>query len=729
MINQLLYKLTVIPTSPVMTVVFEDSSQVFLQATADRVIEPSPLGRLLAGLNAEQRAAVEYGLSAEGESDPQAAALLVIAGAGTGKTQTLASRVARLMLAGVDPERLLLLTFSRRAAQEMQRRAGQMLATVLQRPAEQRPPRLSWAGTFHSVAARLLRDHAPSLDLAENFSVHDRGDSEDLMAMVRQEAQLGEQRKRFPLKGTCLAIYSRCVNSQTPLEAVLNEHYPWCAEWHDELRKLFAAYVEAKQQQAILDYDDLLLYWSFAMADETLAREIGARFDHVLVDEYQDTNRLQAAILKALKPDGRGLTVVGDDAQSIYSFRAAEVRNILDFPVQFEPPAQRVTLEQNYRSTQPILDASNALMRGAREGHAKSLRSERLSTHRPKLVFVQDDGAQARWVADQVLAQREAGVNLKSQAVLFRTSHHSAAVELELTRRNIPFVKFGGLKFLEAAHVKDLLSVLRWAENPGNRIAGFRAAQLVPGFGPASARRLFESGEVSASQRLARFKPPSSAAGDWPGFVELMATLESASSAWPDEVAHIAQWYAPHLALRHDDAAQRQADLQQLAIIARSYPSRERFLTELTLDPPDATSDEAGPPHLDEDYLILSTIHSAKGQEWRAVYLLNVVDGCIPSDLSTGSGAQIDEERRLLYVAMTRARDELQLLVPQRFYVSQQSGFGDRHVYGNVSRFVTAEVRACLEVVAPTATTMDGLRAPVRAPVIDVGARARAQWR
>lgn len=684
-----------------------------------------------------------------------AQALLVIAGAGTGKTQTLASRVARLLVAGADPNRVLLLTFSRRAAQEMQRRAAQMLHRALNLPAQARAPGLPWAGTFHSVGARLLRDYCAALGLAENFSVHDRGDSEDLIGMVRHDLRLGEQRKRFPLKATCLAIYSRCVNSEAPLESVLREHYPWCAEWAGELRALFAGYVTAKQRQMILDYDDLLLYWSYAMAETAVAREIGRRFDHVLVDEYQDTNRLQASILKALKPDGHGLTVVGDDAQSIYSFRAAEVRNILEFPNLFEPPARVVKLERNYRSTPPILDASNALIREAGARFEKALWSERGSSNRPKLVLVQDDVAQARWVADQVLAQREAGMTLKSQAVLFRTSHHSATVELELTRRNIPYVKFGGLKFLESAHVKDLLSVLRWADNPGNRLAGFRAVQLVPGMGPASARRLFDDASSSGPSPqsplsdsadsadslvpfsttttwLARFKPPAAAAGDWPGLVALIDSLNAAQSVWPDEVARIARWYAPHLTARYDDAAQRQADLDQLAVIARSYASRERFLTELTLDPPDATSDESGPPHLDEDYLILSTIHSAKGQEWRSVYLLNVVDGCIPSDLSTGSGAQIDEERRLLYVAMTRAKDELQLLVPQRFYVTQQSGMGDRHVYGTVSRFVTPAVRACLEEVTPAAdpsadSSTSSLRG-ARAPVADLAARARAQW-
>ncbi len=483
-----------------------------------------------ASLNAQQKSAVEHGLELTGpvNTGTAAPALLVIAGAGSGKTKTLASRVARLVQGGADPQRILLLTFSRRAAQEMERRVGQTLQQALGLPSSARPPGLHWAGTFHSIGARLLREYASALGLAENFSIHDRGDAEDLMGLMRQELGLPDSKNRFPLKGTCLSIYSRVINSQAPLDDVLRDVFPWCSAFSLELKKLFAAFVSTKQQQQILDYDDLLLYWSYAMADETVAAHIGARFDHVLVDEYQDTNRLQSSILRALKPDGRGLTVVGDDAQSIYSFRAAEVRNILDFPREFLPNARVVTLEQNYRSTQPILDASNAMIAMAGEGYAKKLWTDRASSNRPKLVSVADDTAQARWVADQVLAARENAIPLKSQAVLFRTSHHSAALELELTRRNIPFVKFGGLKFLDAAHVKDLLAVLRWVENPRNRLAGFRVAQMLPGIGPNTARRLLDVLQASDHPvaALAGFKPPSAAQADWHGLRSFVRILE-----------------------------------------------------------------------------------------------------------------------------------------------------------------------------------------------------------
>ncbi|HSI59276.1 MAG TPA: ATP-dependent helicase [Ideonella sp.] len=686
---------------------------------------PLPAARSdpFAALNEQQRAAVEHG----GPGPAACGPLLVIAGAGSGKTATLASRVVRLVMAGADPRRLLLLTFSRRAAHEMQRRIGRLLHQALGLVAAHKPPELPWAGTFHAVGARLLREHAGRIGLAESFTLLDRADAEDLMGLSRQALGLAQSKQRFPMKGTCLAIYSRVVNSHTPVAEVLREVFPWCVAWEAELKALFRHYVEQKQQQQVLDYDDLLLYWSQMLTEPALAQALGARFDHVLVDEYQDTNRLQAAILLALKPDGQGLTVVGDDAQAIYSFRAAAVRNILDFPAAFTPPARVITLERNYRSTRPILDASNAVIALAPERFAKALWTDRLSSEKPRLVTVEDEACQADWVADQVLAQREAGLALKAQAVLFRAAHHSAALELELARRNIPFVKFGGLKFLEAAHVKDLLSVLRWAENPRSRLAGFRVAQLVPGVGPASARRLLDAMEAAADPvaALHNFAMPAGAASDWAALRALLATLRAPRAEWAGQVELAAQWYQPQLERLHEDAAVRLADLGQLARIAAGYPSRERFLTELTLDPPEATSDEAGAPLRDEDYLILSTMHSAKGQEWTAVYVLNAVDGCMPSDMATGNPAEIEEERRLLYVAMTRARQHLQLVVPQRFYIRQQSAFGDRHVYGSLTRFIPPALLPLFERSGPVADA----RLPPAPPAgaqLDIGARVRA---
>ena len=686
---------------------------------------PDPLD----SLNAQQRDAATHGT---GDSAGDTRPLLVIAGAGSGKTNTLAHRVANLVRHGADPQRMMLLTFSRRAAQEMERRVGGVLQQALRLPGAQALPNLPWSGTFHGIGARLLREYAPRIGLEESFTIHDRGDSEDLMGLVRHEIGFSETKKRFPLKGTCMGIYSRVLNTREPLALVLQSVYPWCSQWEDELKKLFGAYVEAKQQQNVLDYDDLLLFWADMMAEPALAEEIGARFDHLLVDEYQDTNRLQADVILGMKPSGQGVTVVGDDAQSIYSFRGATVRNILDFPHRFAQPARVVTLERNYRSTQPILDASNAVIAAARERHAKNLFTDKASSQRAQLVLVPDEAQQARWVADQVLREREAGSTLKSQAVLFRTSHHSAAVELELARRNIPFVKFGGLKFLEASHIKDVMAVLRFAQNPRGRMAGFRVAQLVPGIGAATATRLLDAMAEAPDPHAAlqAFEAPAAAKQEWAALAALLAKLNDAELAWPADMELAKSWYLPQLERIHDDAQVRKLDVEQLARLAAGYGSRERFLTELTLDPPEVTSDHSGPPLRDEDYLILSTIHSAKGQEWKAVHVLNVVDGCIPSDMATGTTEELEEERRLLYVAMTRARDKLNLLVPQRFYVSQQSGGGDRHVYAGRTRFISEAMAQQFEHVTwPEAAAGQPSQVQPQAPVMQVRARARAAWK
>ncbi|RWK61152.1 ATP-dependent helicase [Mesorhizobium sp.] len=679
----------------------------------------------LAKLNAEQCLAVEHGDGAV------AGPLLVIAGAGSGKTSTLAHRVAHLIVRGADPRRILLMTFSRRAASEMARRVERIAGEVLSRDASIITDALSWAGTFHGIGARLLRDYALEIGLDPAFTIHDREDSADLMNLARHELGFSKTEDRFPTKGTCLAIYSRAVNAQAPLGEILGSVFPWCAGWAEQLKALFARYVEAKQAQNVLDYDDLLLYWAQMAGEPEISAHLGGRFDHVLVDEYQDTNRLQAAILAALKPDGSGLTVVGDDAQSIYSFRAAEVRNILDFPKQFAQPAEIVMLERNYRSTETILAAANAVIGEASERFTKNLWSERRSTEKPKLVIVRDDAEQASYVCQAILTEREAGTALKAQAVLFRASHHSGPLEIELTRRNIPFVKFGGLKFLDAAHVKDVLAVLRFAENPRDRVAGFRVLQLLPGIGPSAASQIVDTMATSLDEAmgLARYRPPQRAADDWPGFVALFSQLRTGSGKWPVDLEQVRLWYEPHLDRIHEDATTRRADILQLEQIASGYASRERFLTELTLDPPDATSDEAGPPHRDEDYLILSTIHSAKGQEWKNVFVLNTVDGCIPIDLAVGSKEDIDEERRLLYVAMTRAKDGLHLVMPQRFFVHGQAARGDRHVYASRTRFIPASILSAFEQTswASVQAKDDPRRQPqVR---VDLGARMRDMWK
>ncbi len=684
------------------------------------------LAARLQKLNPQQRRAVEHGGLPLADAGP----LLIIAGAGSGKTSALAHRVVHLIDNGADPRRIMLLTFSRRAAAEMTRRVGVILSDFGRGRSAAMADAMAWAGTFHSVGARLLRDYAEDIGLQRAFTIHDREDSADLINLVRHELGFSKTRERFPAKSTCLAIYSRAVNSELKLDEVLGSYFPWCAMWHDELRAIFAHYVEVKQAQNVLDYDDLLLYWAHMMQEPSIAEDVSGRFDHVLVDEYQDTNRLQASILLALRPTGKGLTVVGDDAQSIYSFRAATVRNILDFPGHFSPPADVVTLEQNYRSTQPILAAANAVIGLAEERFTTNLWSERASAERPQLVGVRDEADQALYVAEKVLENREAGIALKAQAVLFRASHHSGPLEVELTRRNIPFVKFGGLKFLEAAHIKDVLAVLRFAENPRDRVTGFRVIQLLPGIGPATAAKALGAiAELADPVRtLGEFKPPVAAAEHWPAFVETVRLVRSGAAGWPAELDLVRRWYEPHLERIHEDAMVRQADLLQLVQIASTYPSRERFLTELTLDPPEVTSDRAGEPLIDEDYLILSTIHSAKGQEWKSVFVLNAVDGCLPSDLAAGSSAEIEEERRLLYVAMTRAKDHLHVIVPQRFFVHGQRSNGDRHMYASRTRFIPAALLEHFESCSWPPAAATGVAAKSARVPVDIRQRLRKTW-
>ena len=684
-------------------------------------------------LNPAQRMAAEYGERQAGESF-RAGPLLVIAGAGTGKTMTLAHRVAHLVIEGVSPERILLLTFTRRAAQEMTRRVENIVRSAV-RDAKPLPSGgLPWSGTFHSVANRLLRRFAHNLGLDPGFSVLDRGDSADVMDVVRHGLKLSRTARRFPKKDTCLAIYSRCVNTQQTLAETLDETYPWCADWTEELSELFRHYVMRKQQNQALDYDDLLLYWSHLVAENEFAEEIGSWFDHVLVDEYQDTNVIQAQILNALKPDGTGVTVVGDDAQSIYSFRAADVENILGFPDQYMPSARVVTLEQNYRSSQPILDSANCLIAESERQYRKNLFSDRTDGAKPRYVTVEDGDAEAEYVVTSILANRELGMQLKDQAILFRGSHHSDRLELELVRRNIPYVKYGGLKFLEAAHVKDFLAVLKWAENPKNEVAAFRVLKLLPGMGPATASKCYEHLALNGYGfgSLQDFRAPAACADEWGPFCTLMTSLAEAGiddRGWQAQLAQVRRWYQPQLERIYDGIDTRQADLEQLEQISGRYATRERFLTELTLDPPSAAGDLAGDPLLDEDYLVLSTVHSAKGQEWEAVFLLNVSDGSFPSEFATGKPAMIEEERRLLYVAMTRAKQSLSLVAPLRYHVTQQRRDGDKHVFGARSRFMSDRLLATMDSRFAGRPDTPGAAFRVRSDrTIDVAERMRQMW-
>jgi DNA helicase-2/ATP-dependent DNA helicase PcrA len=642
---------------------------------------------LLEQLNPEQREAVTH------EDGP----LLVLAGAGTGKTTTLCTRVAWLLVRGAAPERMLLLTFTRRAAREMVQRARALATRTV---AGCGPIR---GGTFHSVAHRVVRAHASSLGLADGFGLLDAADAVDLLDLVRQEQGQAARASRFPRASTMLDIYSCTVNAQRPLAEILAERYPWCAQHREALAQTFRAYGARKRSFGVVDLDDLLLYWRALAADEVIGTRLAGAFDHVFVDEYQDVNGLQAQIVRSLCERSRALTVVGDDFQAIYGFRAASAAHILEFPSHF-PGTRTVTLVRNYRSSAPILAVANAVSAQDAKGYPKRLRSERGNGVAPELCVPRDESEQAAQVCERVLAAREQAIALREQAVLFRAGHDSALLELELARRSIPFVKYGGLRYLDAAHVKDLIALLRLAGNGGggDELSWFRVLQLLDGVGPTRARRVLDAlrpvdGAAPLAQRWAHAEahvPEHARAHASALFAALTAdqTGRSASAC----VEALCAVLRPLLRLRYDDAIAREQDLDQLVAAARGSRNVREFVAELVLDPPASSADLAGRPHLDEDYLVLSTVHSAKGLEWDAVHLIAAYDGNFPADMNAGSEEGIAEERRLMYVALTRARRRLHVYVPMRYYHRPHAS-DDAHGYGMPSRFLTAAVQNLFE--------------------------------
>ena len=634
-------------------------------------------------LNPQQLAAVTYG------DGP----LIVVAGAGSGKTRTLAYRVAYLIEKGVRPYRTLLLTFTRRAASEMLKRAESIVtrASTMERV---------WGGTFHSIGYRLLRMYGRNIGLNPDFTVMDRTDTEDMIGVLRQEMGLSSKEQRFPQKTTCADIYSRYINSCLPLEQVLAESTPWCSQWLEELEKLFKLYNERKQKLNILDYDDLLLYWKKMLTDNSLAQRLENMFDHILVDEYQDTNIIQAEILIGMRQRNRNIMVVGDDAQSIYSFRGATVRNMLDFPKHF-PEAKVIALEQNYRSTMPILNVTNCIIEQASERYTKTMWSTRTDGPRPKLVTCEDESKQDEFIVKMVLKHYEENIPLKNQAVLFRTASLSDSLEVELSRRNIPYRKYGGLRFTETAHIKDMLAFLKLLENPRDELAWFRVLQLLKGVGPATSRKV--TAHVIANNgrldSLNTFKlPPSSA----PALKELFALLIELQKEKESNIAlqlqKIRKFYQPIMFDNYDSPQSREQDIDNLERIATGYSSRKDFLTDLLLEPPTSSSDLAERATKDNDWLVLSTIHSAKGCEWDVVYLIHASDGCLPSDLSVNTPEQLEEELRLAYVAMTRARDYLYITWPVRYY-HRHSPYAQTYNQAHLSRFLNENVLELLDTI------------------------------
>lgn len=673
---------------------------------------PPPAGSAAGpALNAAQAAAASHG------DTP----LLIVAGAGTGKTRTLIHRVAHLIKRGVPAGRILLLTFTRRSAQEMLDRCQALVG-----PASHQVQ----GGTFHGVAHRLLRRFGPAAGLPADFTILDSADAVDLMGLSRSALGYGAPKAgapRFPRAESLQAIYSRQVNTGHPVEDILAELWPHFVAWTGDIERVFADYVHRKGERNLLDYDDLLLSWALLLEhDPAIAEQIRALHDHVLVDEYQDTNPLQSRILRALCPHGR-ITVVGDDAQSIYAFRGATIRNILDFPRQF-PGTEIVTLEQNYRSVPPILETSNAVISRATERFTKNLWSDRAGGEAPWLVTVRDEHDQTMFVVERILELHEEGIPLAQMAVLFRAGYLSADLEIELANRRIPYEKWGGLKFLEAAHVKDVIAFLRVLENPRDELSWYRLLRLLPGVGDATARGAIDALVQHGWQPMALGSIQVSARARDPlrAMAALLDGLQGSGTTGPGETIQIVrQLYDPLLRATYDDAPARLADLDQLETIAAGYDDRRSLLDALALEPPSNTQDLAVGGSGETDALILSTAHSAKGKEWDVVFVIHASDGVFPMARAAGDEAQVEEERRLLYVALTRARDQLVVTYPLHSYSTRT---GADFAYGQLSRFLDPGVRATMQRVTVGIEPPPPLPAPRDGPHVDLRALLRGRF-
>jgi DNA helicase-2/ATP-dependent DNA helicase PcrA len=675
---------------------------------------------LSAELNPEQLAAATHG------DGP----LLIIAGAGTGKTRTLVYRVAHLIDRGVAPERILLLTFTRRAAAEMLSRAERIAGSATSKV---------HGGTFHGTGHRLLRQFGKHAGLPSEFSIMDQGDAVDLMGIGRAALGVGKKDRRFPKKETLHWLYSTHVNTGKPIEDLLHEGAPQFLDDTQDIVRVFAEYVSRKQERNLLDYDDLLLCWALMLEHSPdLATKISAKYDHVLVDEYQDTNELQSRILRGMCRGHKNITVVGDDAQSIYSFRGASQRNILDFPKHF-PGTKMVTLEQNYRSTQPILDLTNSVISRSPDRFTKNLWTKRAGGERPWLVTLKDEHEQTRFVVDRILELHEEGIPLREIAVLFRAGYMSADLEIELVNRNIPFEKWGGLKFLEAAHVKDVIAFLRVIDNPRDEVSWYRVLMLMPGVGDTTARAIMNTMAERAwdPDALTHWAAPPRARDAHKALSQLLRRLRGlarADAPAPEhnvatEIDLIRQLYDSLLRDKYDRPEPRLADLDQLRVIASGFPSRSVFLSTIALEPPQSTQDLAeGSSDEDDDAVVLSTAHSAKGKEWDVTFVIWAVDGYFPMARATEDPDELEEERRLMYVAMTRARNHLSVTYPINVYSTRR---GADYSMDQLTRFLHHDARALMQrvvvespddVVRPDPATVD-------VPPVDLMALLRGRFR
>ncbi|MEO8339794.1 MAG: ATP-dependent helicase [Nitrospirota bacterium] len=599
-----------------------------------------------AALNAQQLAAVTAG---EGPS-------LVIAGAGSGKTRTLVYRVAYLIDSGIDPSHILLLTFTRKSAQEMLDLAGELIGVRSERVR---------GGTFHSVANMLLRRYGRSIGLEPGFTILDRGDAEDLIALVRAQLGLNEKDKRFPRKATIAEMFSKAENTLRSLDEIVVEEFDHFSDHLEALGQLQRGYQASKRQRQLVDYDDLLvLLRRLVMEDEGVRRTISSLYRYILVDEYQDTNRLQADVVRHLASTHQNVMVVGDDAQSIYAFRGATFKNIMEFPSLF-PGTIIYKLEENYRSTQPILNLANTIIDAATEKYSKHLFTRKIDGPLPVLVEAAGENAQSRFIAQKILELREEGVPLDEMAVLFRSSFHSFDLEIELSRHGLPFVKRGGVKFIETAHVKDLLAHMRVVANPLDVVSWHRVLMLVEGVGPKKAQDVLAT-LVKSDKPYYTLREMTGRSGK--GLRDLALTLESLAVAGDlrpsEQVNHMYEYYLPILKTQYDDYPKRMRDLDHLQTIAEGYQEVETFLSDLALEPPDGRVAGVEASDRDDERLVLSTIHSAKGLEWQCVFVIWIVDGRFPSVYSFSEEEGLEEERRLFYVSVTRAKRHLYLTYP-----------------------------------------------------------------
>ena len=627
-----------------------DVKPYVLRRTEEHALPPKLSLDYGQALNPQQLAAVTAG---DGPA-------LVIAGAGSGKTRTLVYRVAYLIDRGIDPASILLLTFTRKAAQEMLKRSGLLIGARSERVC---------GGTFHSVANLLLRRYGRPIGLEPGFTILDRGDAEDLINLLRTQLGLSEKDKRFPRKGTLADIFSKCENTLQSLEDVVLDEFMHFSEHLEDMAKLKRAYDSVKRQRQLLDYDDLLVKLRQLLSeDETVCRTVSQHYRYIQVDEYQDTNRLQADLIRKLAATHDNVMVVGDDSQSIYAFRGATFRNIMEFPTLF-PGATVYKLEENYRSTQPILNLANEIIQGAAEKYSKHLFTRKLDGPLPVLVQAGGEHAQSRFIAQKILELREEGVPLDEIAVLFRSSFHSFDLEIELSRRDLPFVKRGGFKLIETAHVKDLLAHLRVLDNPLDAVSWNRVLLLVEGVGPRKAQDLIAS-FLKADRPLDVLRQVGGRSSR--GLKDLARMLEEtapASTMTPAEQVNEAYgYYLPILKELYDDYPKRIRDLEHLYTIAEGYSKLDEFLSDLALEPPDESVVGVEASGRDDERLVLSTIHSAKGLEWQCVFVIWVVDGRFPSAYSFMTEEELEEERRLLYVAVTRAKRHLYLTYPINVY-------------------------------------------------------------